>query len=139
MVAGVQTRFPAHRFRRVSDIDSHHHVLRFGWKLVAPDGAVVVTGLDVGELAADGRLQRMALVVLDDELSSSPGGVVHVVHDGDSAASQLSGRGVRIGRVEIQMEVSTTIHEVDRWISSVHELEMEEAIAGAHASVEVLI
>ena len=32
----------------------------FDRELVAPDGAVVVTGLDVGELAADGRLQRMA-------------------------------------------------------------------------------
>ncbi|MGH7334887.1 MAG: nuclear transport factor 2 family protein [Candidatus Rokuibacteriota bacterium] len=59
MVAGVQARFPAHRFRRVSGIDIHHAQLRFGWELIAPDGAVVVAGLDVGELAPDGRLRRI--------------------------------------------------------------------------------
>ena len=59
MVDGVQSRFPAHRFRRVSGIDVHHDQLRFGWELVAPDGAVVVAGIDVGELAPDGRLRRI--------------------------------------------------------------------------------
>jgi hypothetical protein len=59
MVAGVQARFPAHRFRRISAIDVHHDQLRFGWELVAPDGAVVVAGIDVGELAPDGRLRRI--------------------------------------------------------------------------------
>jgi hypothetical protein len=59
MVAGVHARFPGHRFRRVSDIDSHNDQLRFAWELAAPDGAVTVAGLDVGELAADGRLRRI--------------------------------------------------------------------------------
>lgn len=59
MVAAVQTRFPDHRFRRVSGIDNHHNQLRFAWELAAPDGSIVVAGLDVGELASDGRLQRV--------------------------------------------------------------------------------
>src|SRR5260370_39030759 len=59
MVAGVQARFPAHRFRRTSGIDLHHDQLRFGWELTAPDGSVVVAGIDVGALAPDGRLRRI--------------------------------------------------------------------------------
>jgi hypothetical protein len=59
MVGAVQTRFPGHRFRRVSGIDNHHDQLRFAWELAAPDGSIVVAGIDVGELASDGRLQRV--------------------------------------------------------------------------------
>lgn len=59
MVAGVQARFPGHRFRRVSGVDVHHGELRFAWELVAPDGTVVVKGIDVGGLAPDGRLRRI--------------------------------------------------------------------------------
>jgi hypothetical protein len=59
MVAGVQAKFPGHRFRRRSGVDTHHDQLRFAWDLVNLDGAVVVAGLDVGALAADGRLQRI--------------------------------------------------------------------------------
>src|SRR5438552_4460537 len=53
MVAGVQTQFPGHRFRRTSGVDCHHDQVRFGWELVAPEGAVVVAGIDVGRLALD--------------------------------------------------------------------------------------
>jgi len=59
MAVAMQTQFPGHRFRRVSGVDTHHGCLRFAWELVAPDGSVVVSGLDVGELATDGRLQRV--------------------------------------------------------------------------------
>ena len=59
MVAGVQAKFPGHRFRRRSGVDAHHDQLRFAWDLVAQDGAVVVVGIDVGALAADGRLARI--------------------------------------------------------------------------------
>jgi len=59
MVAGVQAKVPGHRFRRRSGVDAHHDQLRFAWDLVSPDGAVVVAGIDVGALAADGRLERV--------------------------------------------------------------------------------
>lgn len=59
MVAGVQTQFPGHEIRRTSGIDTHHDEIRFGWELAGPDGAVAVAGIDVGTLAADGRLERI--------------------------------------------------------------------------------
>jgi hypothetical protein len=59
MVSGLQTKFPGHHVRRTSGVDVHHDELRFGWDLTGPDGAVVVAGLDVGTLAADGRLRRI--------------------------------------------------------------------------------
>jgi len=59
MVAGVHAKFPGHRFRRRSGVDAHHNQLRFAWDLATPDGAVVVAGIDVGALAADGRLERI--------------------------------------------------------------------------------
>ena len=52
-------QFPQHSFRRSTAIDAHHQYLRFGWELVGPDGAVALAGLDVAELAADGRLRRV--------------------------------------------------------------------------------
>jgi hypothetical protein len=59
MVEGVQAQFPGHRFRRLSGVDVHHDRVRFAWDLVAPDGAVTVAGVDIGELAADGRLRSI--------------------------------------------------------------------------------
>jgi hypothetical protein len=59
MAAAVHARYPGHRFRRVSGVDVHHDRVRFAWELVGPDGAPVVGGIDIGELAPDGRLQRI--------------------------------------------------------------------------------
>ncbi len=58
--AGSQPKFPGHRFRGRSGVDAHHGQLRFAWDLVSPDGAVGVAGIDVGALAADGRLERIS-------------------------------------------------------------------------------
>jgi len=55
----VLEHYPGHRFRRTSAVDAHHDHLRFAWELVGPDDSVVLTGLDVGELADDGRLRRI--------------------------------------------------------------------------------
>lgn len=54
------SQFPGHTFRRTSGVDAHHDLLRFGWELVGPDGAVAVAGMDVGVVGEDGRLQRIA-------------------------------------------------------------------------------
>jgi SnoaL-like domain len=59
MSAAVQQQFAGHRFRRVSGIDAHHDRFRFAWELVGPDGTVAVSGIDIGELAEDGRLRRI--------------------------------------------------------------------------------
>ena len=60
MVEGVHAQFPGHTFRRLSAVDAHHDRVRFAWDLVAPDGAVTVAGIDVGELGPDGRLRSIA-------------------------------------------------------------------------------
>ena len=59
MADTLHRRFAEHRFRRVSGVDVHHGHLRFAWELVAPDGEVALVGLDVGELADDGRLRAV--------------------------------------------------------------------------------
>ena len=55
----VIEHYPGFAFRRTSGVDAHHDHLRFAWELVGPDGAVAITGLDVGELDDDGRLRRI--------------------------------------------------------------------------------
>lgn len=57
-IAEAMTRFPGHRFERISAGDVHHDLVRFGWRLVAPDGSPVIDGLEVGTLSPDGRLAR---------------------------------------------------------------------------------
>jgi glycine/D-amino acid oxidase-like deaminating enzyme len=59
MVGTIFEHYPAHTFRRTSGVDAHHDVVRFSWELVGPDGSVAFAGLDVGELAEDGRLRRI--------------------------------------------------------------------------------
>jgi hypothetical protein len=56
----VNTHYPGHHFRRVSGIDAHHDVARYAWELVAPDGTVAVTGMDVAEVNDRGQLVRIA-------------------------------------------------------------------------------
>lgn len=53
----VLGHFPAHTFRRTSSVDAHHDVARYRWELVAADGTVAVTGIDLVDVR-DGRLAR---------------------------------------------------------------------------------
>jgi hypothetical protein len=55
----VNTHYAGHTFRRVSGIDTHHEFVRYGWELVGPDGNSVIAGIDVGEVAPDGRLRKI--------------------------------------------------------------------------------
>ena len=56
LAAGVHGGYPGARFRRTTAVDAHHDEVRFGWELVAADGSTIVAGIDVGRIAADGRL-----------------------------------------------------------------------------------
>jgi hypothetical protein len=56
MVQGLQDRFPAHRFKRTSDVDVHNDRVRFTWELGAQDADPIARGVDFGVVAADGRL-----------------------------------------------------------------------------------
>ncbi|AOI87579.1 nuclear transport factor 2 family protein [Burkholderia pseudomultivorans] len=59
MIAAVQARFPAYRFRRTTDVDAFGQHLRFSWALVSPDGAAIVKGSDFGTVDAAGRLKSV--------------------------------------------------------------------------------
>ena len=55
----VLTHYAGHTFHRTTDVDAHHTFGRYGWELVAPDGTVAVTGTDIVEFDAEGRLTRI--------------------------------------------------------------------------------
>ncbi len=59
MAAAVQQHYPGHSFRRSSGVDEHHGFARYEWELVAPDGSVSLSGLDVAEVGDDGLLRRV--------------------------------------------------------------------------------
>ena len=59
MVAGVQERFPGHKFTCTSEVDAHNGCVRFGWALAAEGQPPLVAGVDFGVVAADGRLQSI--------------------------------------------------------------------------------
>jgi hypothetical protein len=58
-IAGMQSQFPGHRIVQTSGVDEHGGCFRFTWALTDPDGAVVMEGIDFGEVAPDGRISRI--------------------------------------------------------------------------------
>jgi len=58
-IAKVQATRPGARVEFMSGIDIHHHVVRFLWRLVRPDGTVGDTSIDFGEIGSDGRLTKI--------------------------------------------------------------------------------
>ena len=60
MLANVHAAYPGFAIDRTSGVDQHGAQLRYAWQLTAADGTPVVVGLDVAELAPDGRLARVA-------------------------------------------------------------------------------
>src|SRR5436190_22083940 len=59
MIGGVHAGFPGFQMARTSGIDRFGDQLRFAWELNGADGTPIVAGLDVAEVAPDGRLQRV--------------------------------------------------------------------------------
>jgi len=59
MAAALHAQFPGHQFRRASEVDEHHGHFRFAWRLVAPDGSVAISGVDVGALDENGRIAQI--------------------------------------------------------------------------------
>lgn len=59
MVDVVLEHFAEHHFVRTTAVDAHHDMARYGWALIAPDGTASVTGTDVAQVGADGRLTRV--------------------------------------------------------------------------------
>ncbi len=57
-IAGLGERWPGAHSEVTSGTEEHHGFVRYSWNLRTPD-SVVLTGFDVGELAADGRIRRV--------------------------------------------------------------------------------
>lgn len=58
-IAGVHAQSPGATFRRTTAIDAHHEYVRFGWDMVAADGSIAVSGIDIGVVAEDGKLRTI--------------------------------------------------------------------------------
>ena len=59
MITAVHAQFPGFGMRQTTAVDQHNDQLRFGWELLAADGSTILTGIDAGEVADDGRLRRI--------------------------------------------------------------------------------
>lgn len=59
LMRALQEHYPGHRFVRVTAVDAHHDAFRVGWELHGPDGAVALTGTDVGMIGSSGLLRRI--------------------------------------------------------------------------------
>jgi SnoaL-like domain len=59
MIAGAQQQFPGHRIELTAGPDAHHDRVRFAWRMLTPDGATAIAGVDFATLAADGRLREV--------------------------------------------------------------------------------
>ncbi|MDR5753952.1 MULTISPECIES: nuclear transport factor 2 family protein [unclassified Caballeronia] len=56
MIRAVHERFPAHTFRRTTDVDGFANHLRFSWELRTPQGQTIVKGTDFGTLDDNERI-----------------------------------------------------------------------------------
>jgi hypothetical protein len=59
MIRAVHERFPQHRFRRTTEVDSFADRLRFSWELTTPTGDAIVKGSDFGVVDAHGHLRTV--------------------------------------------------------------------------------
>jgi hypothetical protein len=58
-IGGFLARMPGARIVATTGVDVHDGYLRFGWRMLDPDGHPALDGMDFGELAPGGRLRRI--------------------------------------------------------------------------------
>jgi hypothetical protein len=59
-IAGVRAKRPGAKVVRTSQLDSHHGVARFAWRVELADGDALPDGLDIAFLSPDGaRIARI--------------------------------------------------------------------------------
>lgn len=59
VIGGMHAQQPGARIALTSGIDQHHNQVRFRWDYINAEGKTQISGIDVGELAPDGRLARI--------------------------------------------------------------------------------
>jgi hypothetical protein len=57
--AGFREQLPGGSIVMTSGVDEHHGLVRFTWRIDDAQGKPLLEGIDFGELAADGRIQRI--------------------------------------------------------------------------------
>jgi hypothetical protein len=60
-IESYQSALPEAAVVLASGLDSHNDVVRYGWDIVDQHGRHVMEGIDVVELAGDGRLKRVLM------------------------------------------------------------------------------
>jgi len=50
---------PGSRVERTTAVDEHHGVARFGWRALDAHGSILIEGIDVVELTANGSIARI--------------------------------------------------------------------------------
>ena len=58
-ISSVRARRPGATLSRTTALDEHHGFVRFGWRVVQSDGSLLREGIDIAEVSASGKLQRM--------------------------------------------------------------------------------
>jgi hypothetical protein len=59
LISGFQAQVNGAKIVATSAVDEHHGKIRFTWQMQAADGTTMMEGIDFGELAPDGRIQRI--------------------------------------------------------------------------------
>jgi hypothetical protein len=59
LISGFQSQYTGASIAIASGIDEHHGRLRFAWKMSGPDASTQMEGIDIGQLAHNGRLQSI--------------------------------------------------------------------------------
>ena len=58
-IAGMHAQQPGAKIVLTSGVEQHHTQIRFAWAFEDKDGKRAIEGIDIGELADDGRLSRI--------------------------------------------------------------------------------
>lgn len=58
-IGEVLNRYPGRRIVRTSEVDAHHLLCRFNWRLIKADGTQAPESVDFVEFASDGRIHRV--------------------------------------------------------------------------------
>jgi hypothetical protein len=60
-LSGFRQRFPGANVNITTNVDEHNGFARYGWTIVRQDGTQILDGIDVIELADDGRMARIVM------------------------------------------------------------------------------
>src|SRR5688572_11145742 len=78
------------------------------------------------------EIQRVPLIVMDHELSRSPGRPAYVCGQQHAGTPTRVRNRVHVGRFEVEVQMLLAGHEVDRRIFRIDEFEMKQLRAGAN-------